>query len=365
MPSRMIFLMGPPTTSSLQWDESGLLKTPIPPFQDPGVHHVQDEAHEILLKTDTVKWRLLQGPIIAEMPPPQRSSSLTDRAQFLTTHHLATSADIRTSGPEESELSKFYYHSFTVHETSDVSASAPAGESGIDSAIWTESTQTSTVSNDEGETLRFRQSVLGGLTNLQDIPSANYLNSIMPQTMTVNLIAAIIEIRPPRRIVTRQWRRELDIVEAVVGDETRTGFGVTFWLPPSDEAAAHGCGDNSGKDLRTSLMRLRPRDIVLLRTVGLGCFRERVYGQSLRRGLTKIELLHRRQVDATDTSGIYRLRDILNHEAKNDDLPLVKVRKVREWIRRFVDSVPDTAGGGTKPGQTVVTLPPDTQEDAL
>jgi hypothetical protein len=365
MPSRIIFLMGAPTTSSLQWDESGLLSTSIPPFQDPDIHGVHDEAHQLLLKTDSVKWRLLQKPIIAETLPPKRSSTLTDRAQFLTTHHLATSAGTRTTGPEESELSKFYDHSFTVHETSEISANAPAGESGIESGLWTESTQTSVVSNDEGETLKFRQSVSGGLTNLQDIPNADYLNSIMPQTMTVNLIVAVIEIRPPRRIVTRQWRRELDIVEAVVGDETRTGFGVTFWLPPSDDAAAHGCGDDSGKDIRTSLMRLRPRDIVLLRTVGLGCFRERVYGQSLRRGLTKIELLHRRQVDATDTSGIYKLRDILNHEAKNDDLPLVKVSKVREWIRRFVDSVPDPAGGGTRPGRTVVTLPPDTQEDVL
>ncbi|KAL2852367.1 hypothetical protein BJY01DRAFT_208151 [Aspergillus pseudoustus] len=362
MPSKMIFLMGAPTHSSLQWDESSLLSESIHPFQNPEAH---DEAHWLSLKTDAVKWRLLQGPTITKAPPTKGLLICPERAQFLTTHDLATSTNIRAIEPDVSELSRFYDHSFTVHETSEISLpGASAGDSGIDNGPWTESTGSSVVSNDEGEIIPPRPSIPGGLTNLREIPSAAYLNSIIPQTMTVNLIAAIIAIRPPRRIVTRQWRRELDIVEAVVGDETRTGFGVTFWLPLSDEAPAYGCGDGSAKELRTSLMRLRPRDVVLLRTVGLSCFRERVYGQSLRRGLTKIDLLYRRQVDATDTGGIYKLRDILDHEAKNDDLPLVKVRKVRDWIRRFVDSVPDSAGGGTKIGRTV-TLPPDTQEDVL
>ncbi|KAL2819440.1 hypothetical protein BJX63DRAFT_9326 [Aspergillus granulosus] len=359
MPSRMIFLVGAPTVSSLQWDESGLLSEPIPPFHNPDGHV---EAHRPPLETDAAKWRLLQGPTIAETLATKHSLGSPEKAQFLTTLDLTPSVETQTTGLEDSELSRFYDHSFTVHETS--APGAPAGEPGMDSGLWTESTETSIVSNDEGEIITLQRSIPGRLTNLQDIPSAAYLHSIMPQTMTVNLIVAIIAIRPPRRILTRQWKRELDIVEAVVGDETKTGFGVTFWLPPSDDAAASGCGDESGKELRTSLMRLRPRDIILLRTVGLSCFRERVYGQSLRRGLTKIELLHRRQVDATDAGGIYKLRDVLNHEAKNDDLPLVKVRKVREWIKRFVDSDPDPVGGGTRIGRAV-TLPPDTQEDPL
>ncbi|KAL4778159.1 hypothetical protein BJX76DRAFT_352823 [Aspergillus varians] len=356
MSTRTIFLMGAPTFSSLRWDESDLLSEPVPPFQGSNIYH---ETSQLLSETKPVKWRLLQGPVVAETPQIKGSSGQAGQAQFFTVHNLPTSTGIQTIARGDSELSQFYDHSFTVHETSEISApNCLSGESAIDSGLWTESTDTSIATNDEREISIQRPHIQGGITSLQDIPNTTYLNSIMPQTMTVNLIVAIIAIQPSRRIVTRQWKRELDLVEAVVGDDTRTGFGVTFWLPPSDgKVGTHGCGDGAGEELRRSLRLLRPRDIVLLRTVALGCFQDRVYGQSLRRGLTKIDLLHRQQVDAFDTGGIYKLRDILSHAAKNDDLSLMKARKVHEWIRQFV---PDSAGGGNKT-RRVVTLPPDSQ----
>ncbi|KAL4798643.1 hypothetical protein BDV19DRAFT_386124 [Aspergillus venezuelensis] len=358
MSSRTIFLVGAPTFSTLQWEENGLLSEPVPPFQDSGIQH---ETPRMLHEDDTVKWRLLPGSIVSETPRSKCSAGIAARAQFLTTHDLATSFGRQEPNRDDTELSQFYDHSFTVHEISEISAQcAPSGVSTLDSNPDTECTGTSFATNEDGEVPIARPHIQGGITDLQDIPNSTYLNSIVPQTMTVNLIATIIAVRPPRRIVTRQWKRELDLVEAVVGDETRTGFGVTFWLPPfDDKTSTRKSGNAAGDELRRSLMQLRPRDIVLLRTVGLSCFRERVYGQSLRQGLTKIDLLHRQQIDATDTSGIYQLRDILNHAAKNDDLPLLKVRKVHEWIRRFV---PVSAGGNsTTPGKTV-TLPPDSQD---
>ncbi|KAL4945375.1 hypothetical protein BDV06DRAFT_184757 [Aspergillus oleicola] len=358
MSPRTIFLVGAPTFSSLRWDENGLLSESVPPFQNSDTHR---EAPRMLPEDGPVKWRLLRGPVVPETPQTKDSAGIAARAQFLTTHDLATSFDRQALTRDDSELSQFYDHSFTVHETSRISGLCPLlGDSTLDSNPWTESTCTSFATNEEGEASIARPHIQGGITNLQDIPNPGYLNSIMPQTMTVNLIVTIIAVRPPRRIVTRQWKRELDLVEAVVGDETRTGFGVTFWLAPLDDKVnTRGLANAAGEELRRLLMQLRPRDIVLLRTVGLSCFRKRVYGQSLRQGLTKIDLLHRQQIDATDTSGIYQLRDILNHAAKNDDLPLMKVRKVHEWIRRFV---PVSAGGnGTSPGRPV-TLPPDSQD---
>lgn len=360
MSPRTIFLVGAPTFSSLQWDESDLLEEPIFPFDNP---NIRPETSQLYSETKPVKWRLLPGLAVPGSPPNMNFSGQTEDVQFFTVHDFAMSLGSRATGLEDPRLSQFYDHSFTIHETSDISApGALSGDSTLDSGLWTESIDTSIATNDEGEVSAVRPHIQGGITNLQDIPNAEYLNSIVPQTMSVNLIVAIIAIRPPRRIVTRQWKRDLDLVEVVVGDETKTGFGVTFWLPPSDDKAdTRGCGDVAGEQLRRSLMLLRPRDIVLLRTVGLSCFRDRVYGQSLRRGFTKVDLLNRQQVDATDTGGIYKLRDILNHAAKHDDLPLVKVRKVHEWIRRFV---PDLAGGGSKTRRTE-TLPPDSQEGTL
>ncbi|KAL4990639.1 hypothetical protein BDW68DRAFT_31360 [Aspergillus falconensis] len=361
MSPRTIFLVGAPTFSSLRWDERDLLGESVPPFQDAERCH---ESSGMFSNSNPVKWRLLSVPVVTETPQSKTSPVVTGETQFFTVHGLNTSIGIHTLEQEDTELSQFYDHSFTVHETSEIYAPGSlSGESALDSGLWTVSADTSIATSEEREIPAARPHIQDGITDLDDIPNTVYLNSIVPQTMTVNLIVAIIDIRPPRRVVTRQWKKELDLVEAVVGDETRTGFGVTFWLPPSDDktATTGGRGDGSGEELRASLMPLRPRDIVLLRTVGLSCFRNRVYGQSLRRGFTKIDLLHRQPVDATDTGGVYGVRDILNHVAKDDDLPLVKVRKVHEWIRRFV---PDSAGGGNK-RRKMMTLPPDSQDGML
>lgn len=184
--------------------------------------------------------------------------------------------------------------------------------------------------------------------------------------MTVNLIVGIIPVQAPRRVVTRQWKRELDLVEMVVGDETRTGFGVTFWLPPSPRRSGENCNDMD--ELGRSLDSLRPRDIILLRMVGLSSFQERVHKQSLRKGVTQVNLLYRKRADITDRGGIYGVRH-LNANRDDIDLMVDKVRRLREWIQRFVGAVtaPEPAGGdgsarmrAVKGGQAL--LPPDTQE---
>lgn len=342
--AKVILLMGAPTTQTLQWDESELLDTPVAPFHGPDGHHQEPWPFP---EDHPVKWRVLQDQLDEDAKLSQNES-----ATFFTTEGLA-----ETEGGD-SVLSQFYDHSFTVHEVSQVSDSGP----------WTDSTASSSATSDskpDGPGLAVPP-INGPVTALQNIPSAGYLRSLTPQTVTVNLIVGIITIRPPRRVVTRQWKRELDIVEMVVGDETRTGFGITCWLPPS---LPLGSGDN---ELRQSLASLRPQDIVLFRMVGLSLFQERVYGQSLRNGITQVDLLHRKQVDATDPSGIYGVLHLNATRDKIEDTdPVVdKVQQVREWIRRFVadPTMPEPAGGDGSPrmramkrGQTL--LPPDTQEE--
>ncbi|KAL4947966.1 hypothetical protein BDW69DRAFT_177357 [Aspergillus filifer] len=253
MSSRTIFLVGAPTFSTLQWEESGLLSESVPPFQNSSIHH---ETPRMLQEDNSIKWRLLPGSIDSETPHSKCSAGIAARAHFLTTHDLATFFGRQEPTRGDTEQSQFYDHSFTVHETSEISAQcALLGGSTLDSNLGTESTGTSFATNEDGEVSIARPHIQGGITDLQDIPNSAYLNSIIPQTMTVNLIATIIAVRPPRRIVTRQWKRELDLVEAVVGDETRTGFGVTFWLPPLDnEPNTRQSGKNAaGDELRRLL----------------------------------------------------------------------------------------------------------------
>lgn len=309
--------MGAPTAETLDWEKDELLDEPVAPFS---AGDVGEKDHWPFSHDHGVKWRSLQ-----EKQDPEDTAPKPNReTQFFTTQ------DLETTGPLEPELSLFYSHSLSIHETSEMLSGEESGL-GPDSTASFESS-----SGREAATIT---AIPGGLSDLKDIPSAGHLHSIIPQTMTMNLIVGVITIYPPRRVMTRQWQREQDIVEMVVADETKTGFSVTFWLAP-----------DSGHDdsLRSSLAGLRPRDIVLLRTVGLSSFRERVYGQSLRKGMTKVDLLHRQRVDVTESAGVYSLRRI--QAAGEDDQVLRKAGRVREWIKRFVE--------GKDGGEC---LPPDTQ----
>ena len=338
MPQKTIFLMGAPLPRHLDWDNDELFDRPIPPFQgSQNTEESQPPANQ-----RSVKWRVLQ-PLEHEQPIVYQSFYYgPDNPNFLTTHQLETLEDASTP-EEESILFQFYDHSFAVHEASEISISR-LSDDGTQMTGPRDRKQPATTSPEaEISESSSPMRIPGALSDLEDLPTANHLQSIAPQTKTVNLIVGIVAVHPPRRIVTRQWKKELDLIEVVVGDETKTGFGVNFWLPAEKPAKTQEI-DRLGP----TLAALRPRDIVLLRTVGLSTFQDRVYGQSLR-GMTKIDLLHRWPADATDAGG---------HQGQRGDRE--KLNRVREWVLRFVGT--DAAGSmsgmpETQRGQ----LPPDTQ----
>jgi hypothetical protein len=329
--SRNIFLVGAPLSASLDWETDELLNTPIPPFHDENMQ----SSRQLSFDQSPARWRVLRAPT-DKLGESYASYQGHEDPAFFVSHQVAV--------PEESLadsiLSQFYDHSFAVHETSEVSAS----DVYVADSTQESSLEDSSIGLDEDVPRSLH--IPGPLSDLQELPTARYLQSIVPQTMTVNLIVVILAIHPPRRVITRQWNTELDIFEFVVGDETRAGFGVNFWVKP------HKFAKNNETDrLGRSLASLRPHDIVLFRTVGLSTFQDRVYGQSLRRGITTVELLHRKPVDVTDAVGFYQG----NHFQGSGDQPLSKVRRVRNWMLRFVM---DTAGGEISVPRG---LPPDTQ----
>ncbi|KAL2005804.1 hypothetical protein VTN00DRAFT_10297 [Thermoascus crustaceus] len=368
MSRKLIFLMGAPTPGSLNWDEDKLFDGPIPPFSG---ENVSDRGNLLPSDAPAAKWRLLQDHQLFEQTSTQDNQQ---EPLFFTTRDLVgdtTEQSVLTATGDTSAaagdiaLSQFYDHSIAIHEESRVSFSESAylDSTHDETSILTEeSTRYSfeTQPGDDREVAETRfPSLRGHLSDLKDIPNAGYLRSIVPQTMTVNLIVGIIAVYPPRRVTTRRWKREMDIVELVVGDETRTGFGLTFWIPPG-----HGRDRPDQDGLGKTLAGLRPRDIILVRTLGLSSFRERVYGQGLARGMTKIDLVHRQPVDRSDSCGLYSTRAV--SVAGRDEPHLLKTRRVREWIWQFVGSGPDGAGGdgGMSHGhaQQARHLPPDTQE---
>jgi len=344
MSRKKIFLMGAPLSASLDWDTDELLNTPIHPFHG---ENTESPDHHLSMDQSLVKWRVLRAPT-DKLGESYASYQGHEDPAFFISHQLAVAASAPTENLEDSILTQFYDHSFAIHETCEVSSSdVDLANSTQESSLGEDSGMT-TIRLDNEDVSRSARTlhIPGPLSDLQGLPTARYLQSIAPQTMTVNLIVGILAVHPPRRVVTRQWKTELDLFELVVGDETRAGFGVNFWIKP-DKPAKNSETDRLGR----SLAYLRPHDIVLFRTVGLSTFQDRVYGQSLRRGMTTVELLHRKPVDVTDAVGFYQGRI----HGSSEDQPLLKVRRVRNWMLRFVT---DTAGGETSSPRG---LPPDTQ----
>ncbi|KAI4242718.1 MAG: hypothetical protein L6R42_010933, partial [Xanthoria sp. 1 TBL-2021] len=257
-------------------------------------------------------------------------------------------------------LSQYYEHSFAVHE--EVPSSRVLAADSFQSTSTSHASSSSFPSEEDSTNYSLpptpsQQNNLKTLlstpiTNLSTIPSACYLHSIEPQTMTVNLLLGIIALPPPRTIITRKDARTISLVELTVGDETEAGFGINIWLPAPFSYLKPG-----EVDLRAEMEKLRVRDVVLMRNVALTSFRGRVYGQSLRRGMTRVELVYRFQGEERGMlAGMERELD-----REGGGVVLEKVRRVRQWVLGFV-------GGGDvrrrergKGGNGGVQLPADTQ----
>ncbi|KAM0466013.1 hypothetical protein ACHAPV_000964 [Trichoderma viride] len=154
------------------------------------------------------------------------------------------------------------------------------------------------------------------LSDLEDVPSARRILALSPQTVTLNLIVAVISIAQPRTVTTR-WGTTLSLVEILVADDTKSGFGVTFWL--SSDQATTG-----------QISKLRRQDVVLMENVALHVFRGKVYGQSLRKNLTRVNLLWR-----SEGGGYYQSRDLAQRAAAKHPQQ-EKTRLVKDWVLHFV-----------------------------
>ncbi|KAL7924647.1 hypothetical protein ACQKWADRAFT_285544 [Trichoderma austrokoningii] len=154
------------------------------------------------------------------------------------------------------------------------------------------------------------------LSDLEDVPSAARILALSPQTVTLNLIVAVISIAQPRTVTTR-WGTTLSLVEILVGDDTKSGFGVTFWL--TNDQATTG-----------QISKLRRQDVVLMENVALHVFRGKVYGQSLRKNLTRVNLLWR-----SEGGGYYQSRDLAQPAAAKHPQQ-EKTRLVKDWVLHFV-----------------------------
>ncbi|KAL8649394.1 MAG: hypothetical protein Q9210_004424 [Variospora velana] len=379
--TKIVIYTGAPFARSLNWTEEHLTAPLQPCFSDDNPSCTpldipnRPQWRSLPLEHTHLPTGLTQATNPDFVPNP---TPTPEETSFLSTTDLVSSqaSDIPASTEDGSEiLTQYYEHSFAVHENLPSSQILPASSSSSVSSSPESSSPDSSFSaslNDSttaaaADTLQ-RQLFLSGFfatapTNLSSVPTAAYLHSITPQTMTLNLLVGIIALPPPRIITMRRDKsRTVDLVEMIVGDETRAGFGVNIWLSSSSSNLPGRHQQQQQQDkhalqLTEQIRDLRPRDVVLMRNVALTSFRGKVYGQSLRRGMTGVELIWRSVLDAGDRKGLFE-----GSEVEEGDGGMEKVRRVREWVLRFVGG----GGGGDRArresgGAGRRMLPPDTQ----
>ena len=375
----VIFLTGAPDARALEWKDEDLTT----PSSYTGIFRKDPcitpdiSLYSVWRSLPVERQYLPTGISQVSLRPDQLSWSPRDRGDHNETSFLSVtdlsyastgrSEDNRPRGNEDAEetLSQYYEHSYAIHEDLPNSqivysrSSHPSSLLSESSDDFKASVPICSMANEREEHKRIRP-LARDLMNLRLIPNASYLRSIAPQTMTVDLIVGVIALSEPRAITSRKTGRMLELVEMTVGDDTSAGFGVNIWLP----MASANARETDDQNLRSSIAKLRPQDVVLLRNVALSSFRGKVYGQSLRRDMTKLDLLYRNTIDAKDEKGIYDVREL--EDPYPNSLQVEKVRKVRDWVMAFVgvrmiepsrvDCAREASHARTKP-----LLPPDTQ----
>ncbi|TFB07653.1 hypothetical protein CCMA1212_000741 [Trichoderma ghanense] len=252
-------------------------------------------------------------------------ASFQAHRDFFTTADVHSVDETRSVGGDDDGgalVTQFCEESLAAHNLMP-SSQLPAGSYSMGT---TEGTTTTTSfltdsSNDvslqeDAATRPLPTPVPSHLSDLEDVPSAKRILALAPQTVTLNLIVAVISIAQPRTVTTR-WGTTLSLVEVLVGDETKSGFAVTFWLT-SDQAAT------------SQVSKLRRQDVVLMENVALHVFRGKVYGQSLRKNLTRVSLLWR-----SEGGGYYHNKDLARRAAAKHP-QREKTRLVKDWVLHFV-----------------------------
>ncbi len=402
--SRMIVLAGAPEPANLNWDEGSLVQPSdvesFPSLELPKSKSSNDrpfQAQWRQLSTD----RLQMRPTLPKLAISPLTQINQDSAEFFSpAEHIAPespSAASDVSGNESQPsgvgsaesaneaLSDFYDHSFTIYEavpsTQATDASYTPGTPTYESAnleIPSDSAYDSS-SSGRGIIRTSSQRRLSKapkpsfLTNLVDIPNANYLRGIEPQTKTVNMIVGVLSISPTRKVATGKAYgrpRQVELVELLVGDETKTNFAITMWLPrelhvlwrdkQASNSPSHSPADACRSELRRKLKSLRPRDVIVLQNVALTTYKGKVAGASLKGEVTKVEILFRRKLGDEEDVGCYSISNLRNPI----DPQIKKVKAVRDWLVEFVGE--EGGGKGAKKGKkgkagVGMMLPDDTQ----
>ncbi|KHJ35208.1 hypothetical protein EV44_g1947 [Erysiphe necator] len=374
MTPKIIIFTGAPNTLSLDWDESNLLSY----FQPSIAQFCGKETMGLseVMNVSQPSWRLLshQRSHYMELDPENFDNSRLSQCDSqealdnilpiitskkdLFTQKFPQNLEISESRMSQHDgeiFSQFYEESYIRHKDKILPLSICISEQ--------TSTTNSSINNDDDSSLNSSLDlslslvenipVSDRLTDLKDIPSAGYIDSIYPQTVTCNIIVGIISITEARAIKTRRGQN-LELIELLVGDETNSGFKINFW------SNSLSSGKKPAESINV-LYELKTQDIILIQNMALNSFQGNVYGQNLRKELTKIYLLDRYRNFGLKCT---RYNGCVNNSNKIEfqNLQFAKINRVLEWLVRFV-KVDPAITRRKEIAQELQTeeLPPDTQ----
>jgi hypothetical protein len=238
--------------------------------------------------------RLDQTDVSIALPHVQDASTLLEADT--TWQETTMSFDAPATAADD-----FLQHSLIFHDTllssqvaqDMVTDQTISSSSFLTTSFGTTTSELSSPSRADGQTLILQVPSKMTIAPLGSLPSAQHLHSIYPQTPTPNTICVLMAPIERREVLVRRGGFKMDLYELTVGDDTRAGFKVTFWLRPPRQLI----NDQSHvqRSLLETLDSIKTGDILLLRNIALTSFRDTVYGQSLNpaiaRARTTIDVL--------------------------------------------------------------------------
>ncbi|KAL2113549.1 hypothetical protein VUR80DRAFT_3476 [Thermomyces stellatus] len=305
---KVVILAGAPEASALDWSLAlhdsfthplSSLLNPVPlPAPPPASASV--DASGPAWRSVPLEWRPLKTGFTQQTPSSDAAFPSFLHPQFSQTSSISFEED----GDAEDELSQFYEYSIATYNSQP-----PSQPTGVDNAA-------DSFASDYSVAPSLEPGIGPGPTDLSELrPPPGRPEFSRPVTLLVGIISLAA-----KTVRTRFGER--DLVELLVGDDTRSAFQLTLWLGPPGITS----------ELSRSVSTLRVGDVVLVQGVAVGTFRGRVYGQSMRGGMgTRVFLLFRERHNGEETRGHYSWADII---ARGEVHPqLGKTRRVRKWMR--------------------------------
>lgn len=393
---RTIVLAGAPEAKDLDWDEKALTAAHDVRRDSMSASPPLTMSQQSQQTQQIPKWRKLEmerlrmRPILPKLDIDQRptEAEMAETTEFLDTTELlsqelmqeaastTTGSDVSNEDsrpscesyePESQALADFYNHSFTIHEAmpssriSDMmplTPGTPVYESN-DELFSERSNSPSGIIRSSSQRRLSQVPKPKQMSDLDQLPNARVIECMGAYKSRINMIVGVISISQPRKVPIRNDPgRKAELVEMVVGDETKSGLCVTMWLPREMRVnwqdGKQEKPEGRRSELRRTLKNIRPQDIILLQNVALGTWKGKVQANSLS-DVTKIDVLYRKKVDDEEQISCYSAQNLRMATAK--DTQMLKVKKVRDWMADFLGEAPVRGGRRKTRGR----LPPDTQ----